>query len=255
MIRTEAEGHRMTVFPIWRVKDRPESASVSRKRWWPAWPSRLPAAARAAWLVLPAVLLAMSPAPAKAEMVIVALGDSLTAGYQLPPKQSFPAQLEAALKARGQDVRVVNAGVSGDTAEAGLARLDWALPGDADAVIVELGANDALRGLDPDKAKAALDTVLTRLSDKGLPVLLAGMLAPRNLGPEYAGAFDAIYPDLARKHGALLYPFFLDGVATNMKLTLPDGLHPNGEGVAKIVEGILPKVEELIARAKSKTRG
>ncbi len=190
---------------------------------------------------------------ARAEpMTIVALGDSLTAGYGLSEEDSFPAQLEAALKAKAQDVRIVNAGVSGDTAASGLARLDWAVPEDTQAVIVELGANDALRGLDPAETKRALDEILSRLKARGLPVLLAGMEGPRNYGPEYQAAFAAIYPDLAQTHDALLYPFFLDGIVMDAKLNQPDELHPTKEGVAKIVESIMPKVEELIARAKAR---
>lgn len=182
------------------------------------------------------------------ETVIVALGDSLTAGYGLPQNQSFPAQLEAALKARGHNVRVVNAGVSGDTALAGLQRIDWAVPDDADAVIVELGANDALQGLPPENTKATLAKIIEALQAKDLPVLLAGMEAPRNLGKEYVEAFGAMYPDLAAHYDVLLYPFFLDGAALNDSLMLKDGLHPNGEGVGVIVENMLPKVEQLLAQ-------
>ena len=181
--------------------------------------------------------------------VIVALGDSLTAGFGLPQDQSFPAQLEAALKARGVEAKVVNAGVSGDTAAAGLARLDWSLPDDASAVIVELGANDALQGLPPDGTRKALAAIIEKVQAKGLPVLLAGMEAPRNLGKDYVDAFGAIYPDLAARYGVILYPFFLDGPALNAELMQKDGLHPNAEGVAVIVEKILPKVEELLAEA------
>lgn len=185
--------------------------------------------------------------------MIVALGDSLTAGYGLPQAQSFPAQLEAALKARGQNVRVVNAGVSGDTASAALKRLDWALPDDASAVIVELGANDALQGLPPDKTEEALAKIIERLQAKGLTVLLAGMEAPRNMGAAYVEAFGAIYPELAAQYDVLLYPFFLDGAALNDGLMQKDGIHPNGKGVAKIVENMLPKVEELLAQADEKS--
>lgn len=189
------------------------------------------------------------------ETVIVALGDSLTAGYGLPQDQSFPAQLEAALKARGHDVRVVNAGVSGDTALAGLQRLDWAVPDDADAVIVELGANDALQGLPPDRTKATLAKIIERLQAKDLKVLLAGMEAPRNLGEDYVASFGAIYPDLAARYGVILHPFFLEGAALNDDLMLKDGLHPNGKGVAVIVETIMPKVEELLAEARAQGDG
>jgi acyl-CoA thioesterase-1 len=184
-------------------------------------------------------------------MRIVVLGDSLTAGYGLPASAAFPARLEQALRAKGLNVGVANAGVSGDTASDGLARLDWSVPDGTDAVILELGANDALRGIDPAVTRRALETILRRLKQRGIPVLLCGMLAPRNLGTDYGRRFDAIYPELAKAEGVLLYPFFLDGVATNTKLNLPDGLHPTAAGVDVIVAGILPKVEELIARAKA----
>lgn len=181
---------------------------------------------------------------------IVAFGDSLTAGFGLNPGQGFPDVLQMALKARGHNVEVINAGVSGDTTAAGLARLDWAVGEEADAVIVELGANDALRGQPPAETRANLDTILTRLRARGLPILVAGMRSPENWGSDYRDRFDAIFADLAAKHGALLYPFFLAGVATDPKLNLPDGLHPNQRGIAIIVEGILPKVEALIDRVK-----
>lgn len=241
----------MTLFPIWRVMAEIESALSSRKRWLRA----ALAALLAAGLVVAPLASALQAQEEQEEMVIVALGDSLTAGYQLPPAQSFPAQLEKALKEKGHNVRVLNAGVSGDTAAAGLARLDWALPDDAAAVIVELGANDALRGLDPEQTKSALDEILTRLKTKQLPTLLAGMLAPRNLGSDYGKAFNPLYAELAQSHDALLYPFFLEGVATDPSLNLADGLHPTGDGVARIVANILPKVEELIARAKTMRGG
>ena len=185
---------------------------------------------------------------AAGELVIVAFGDSLTAGLGLPEKDSFPAQLERALKARGQEVKVVNAGVSGDSAAAGLARLDWAMPDDASAVIVELGANDALQGLDPAATKATIEKIITELKARGLPILLAGMEAPPNLGKDYVDQFRALYADLAQRYNLILYPFFLDGVALDDQYTLGDGMHPNAAGVARIVEGILPKVEELLAR-------
>jgi acyl-CoA thioesterase-1 len=180
-------------------------------------------------------------------MTILALGDSLTAGYGLAPDEAFPVKLEAALKAKGFDVRIINAGVSGDTASAGRDRLDWALTDEVDAVIVELGANDALRGVDPKITRAALEDILKRLAARQLPVLLAGMKAPRNLGPEYAGAFDPIFPELAKAHGAGLYPFFLEGVATNAGLNQGDGIHPNAKGVDTIVSSVLPDVEKLIS--------
>ena len=183
---------------------------------------------------------------------IVAFGDSLTAGFGLPPKNAFPVRLQAALKARGHNVTVANAGVSGDTTAGGLARLDWAVPDDADAVIVELGANDALRGLDPAAAQKNLDAILKRIKAKGADILLTGMRAPRNYGPEYTSAFDHIFPGLAREHDTLYYPFFLEGVILNPALNLDDSIHPNAKGVDVIVEGILPHVEELIARVKKR---
>lgn len=184
-------------------------------------------------------------------ITLVALGDSLTAGLGLPSAAAFPAQLEAALRERGHDVKVLNAGVSGDTATAGLARLDWALDPATDGVIVELGANDALRGIDPRETRKALDAILARLGERGLPVLLAGMLAPPNMGEAYGSAFNSLYPDLAATHDALLYPFFLDGVAAVPALNQADGIHPTAEGVERIVTGILPAVEALIDRIKN----
>ena len=183
-------------------------------------------------------------------MSIVALGDSLTAGYGLPAKDAFPVQLQRALAAKGVTVNIVNAGVSGDTTTGGLSRLDWSVPDGTDGVILELGANDALRGFNPGVARKALDAMLRRLKERKIPVLLCGMVAPPNLGTEYGSAFNAIYPELAAQYGAILYPFFLAGVAADLKLNQPDGLHPTAAGVTVIVENILPQVEELIARAK-----
>lgn len=201
------------------------------------------------------MLIATSNANARAasaeKIRIVAFGDSLTAGYGLKPGQAFPDVLQIALKARGHNVEVINAGVSGDTTAAGLARLDWAVGEDADAVIVELGANDALRGQPPTETHDNLDAILARLGARNLPVLLAGMRSPENWGSDYRSRFDAVFADLATKHGALLYPFFLDGVAIDPRLNLPDGLHPNVRGIAIIVERILPKVEELIGRVET----
>ncbi len=200
-------------------------------------------------LVMPnAALSADSPAPT---LTVVAFGDSLTAGYLLQPNESFPAQLQMALEAKGHKVQIVNAGVSGDTTAGGLDRLAWTLQPIPDAVILELGANDALRGTDPAKTRANLDQILTTLSASNIPVLLAGMKAPGNWGDAYVKAFDAIYPELAAKHGAALYPFFLEGVALNPKLVLADGMHPTAEGVAEIVKRILPNVEALIAKAQA----
>ena len=186
------------------------------------------------------------------EFVIVALGDSLVAGLGLPQDQSFPAQLQSALAERGRNVRVVNAGVSGDTAAAALQRLDWALPDDADAVIVELGGNDALQGLPPEGTRRALAEIIMQVQERGLPVLLAGMEAPRNMGKDYVESFAAIYPDLATEYGVILYPFFLDGAALNTDLMQSDGIHPNGDGVAVIVENIMPKVDELLVQARAR---
>lgn len=185
------------------------------------------------------------------EIVIVAYGDSLTAGYQLPPGDAFPVQLEKALRGKGHNVRVINAGVSGDTAADGLARFDWTMPEEADALILELGANDALRGIPLAETTSALEGILKRAGEKKLNVLIAGMEAPRNWGPSYVADFRAMYESLAQTYNTLLYPFFLDGVALDSALNLGDGIHPTGKGVAKIVERILPKVEELIARVKT----
>lgn len=195
----------------------------------------------------PLVLASAPPASGK-PIRLVALGDSLSAGYQLGPKDAFPVVLEAALRARGLDVTVENAGVSGDTASGGLERLDWSVPDGTDGVILELGANDALRGIDPKITEAALDAALARLKARGIPVLLAGMYAPRNNGEVYVKAFDAIYPRLAAKHGVALYPFFLDGVQGEPSLNLADGIHPNPQGVRVIVSRILPAVEALARR-------
>jgi len=181
---------------------------------------------------------------------IVALGDSLTAGLGLVASEAFPAQLQRALEAKGIAAVVTNAGVSGDTASGGVSRLDWSVPDTADAVILELGANDALRGVDPAVTRAALDTMLRRLRERKIPILLCGMLAPPNLGSEYGHAFNAIYPELAAADGAMLYPFFLDGVAADPALNQHDGMHPTAAGVAVIVERIVPQVEALITRAR-----
>ena len=191
-------------------------------------------------------------APAAQPLRIVVLGDSLVAGFGIRPSEAFPVQLERALKERGHAVEVINAGVSGDTTAGGLERVGWAVPERTGAVILELGANDALRGLDPIRAKANLDKIITTLKAGGAEVLLAGMRAPRNLGEGYTRAFDAIYPELAAKHGLILYPFFLDGVAMNARLNLDDGIHPNSRGVAEITKNILPSVEQLIEQVRAK---
>ena len=189
---------------------------------------------------------------ADAPVKIVVLGDSLSAGYGLPGQAAFPARLAEALKAKGSAVAIANAGVSGDTASGGRDRLDWSVPDGTDAVIVELGANDALRGLDPALTKAALEAILQKLQQRRIAVLLAGMKAPRNMGPDYASRFDAVYPALAAAYPVVFYPFFLEGVAADAKLNLADGMHPNAAGVDVIVARILPQVEELIARANRK---
>jgi len=203
------------------------------------------------WLVAAFAYGAIAAPPGQ-PLRIVVLGDSLVAGFGIKPSEAFPAQLERALKERGHAVEVINAGVSGDTTAGGLERLRWAVPEHTGAVILELGANDALRGLDPGRAKANLDKIITTLKASGAEVLLAGMLAPRNLGVTYTRAFDAIYPELAAKHGLILYPFFLEGVAMSTKLNLDDGLHPNSRGVAEITKSILPSVEQLIERVRAK---
>ena len=183
---------------------------------------------------------------------IVAFGDSLTAGFQLPAASAFPARLEQALKAKGVSVSIANAGVSGDTASGGLARVGWSVPGDTSAVILELGANDMLRGIDPKVTRASLDTIIKTLKSRGIEVLLTGMRAAPNLGPDYQRAFDAIFPELATRYDLVFYPFFLDGVAADARYNLRDGLHPNQQGVDVIVGRILPKVEELIARVRAR---
>jgi acyl-CoA thioesterase I len=195
----------------------------------------------------------LTASPLQAQTIhILAFGDSLTAGLGLEPQQAFPARLEAALKARGHDIVIANAGVSGETSTAGAERLDWSLVPGIDGVIVELGSNDALRGIDPDETEKALDRILGALKQRKLPVLLAGMVAPRNLGTDYGKKFDAIYPRLAAKHGVLFYPFFLDGVAAEPAFNQPDGLHPNSKGVDMIVSRILPITEDLLKQASSK---
>ncbi len=199
-------------------------------------------------LVVGFALAFCAQARAEPVMKIVAYGDSLTAGYGVSPSDAFPAQLERALRARGHNVVILNSGVSGDTVSAGLERFDWAIPDDASAVIVEFGANDGLRGMNPQQTKATLDLLLAQLKARKLPVLLTGMRAPKNWGDAYAADFDAMFPALAQKYGALLYPFFLDGVILNPALNQSDGIHPTGKGVAMIVDRILPQVEALIAK-------
>ena len=178
---------------------------------------------------------------------VVALGDSLTAGLGLPTQDGFVPRLQAALADKGITAEIENAGVSGDTATDGLARLDWSVPPGTDAVILEFGANDMLRGINPQVTRDALDKILKRLTDRHIAVLLCGMRAAPNLGADYDQSFERIYPELAAKYGVLLYPFFLDGVAADLSLTQRDGLHPGAAGVGVIVARILPQVEQLIA--------
>ncbi|GAB4069595.1 arylesterase [Ancylobacter sp. Lp-2] len=190
------------------------------------------------------IIAILSLATAEAEPLrIVAFGDSLTSGYRLPPEASFPAKLQAALKARGYDVTVANAGAPGNTATSGLERLDRSVPQGTDGVIVEFGANDALRGIDVHLTERALDAIIARLKARGIPVLLAGMWAPSSRGVLFMADFHAIYPRLAEKHAVALYPFFLAGVAANPSLNLRDGIHPNAAGVDVIVSRIMPTVE------------
>ncbi|MND31585.1 Arylesterase precursor [compost metagenome] len=185
---------------------------------------------------------------------LVGFGDSLMAGYQLAPSESYTAQLEAALKAKGLNVTITNAGVSGDTTSGGLSRIDWSVPDGTSGVILELGANDALRGIAPEQSEKNLDAMLTRLKGRGIPVLLAGILAPPNMGGDYAEKFNPIYKRLAEKHAVPLYPFFLDGVTTVPGMQLEDGMHPNAKGVAVMVERTLPMVESFLGEIGSATK-
>lgn len=202
-------------------------------------------------MVLGAMLFGVAltlAAPARSEPVqIVGFGDSLMAGFGLVPGEGFTEQLQEALRARGHDVTVSNAGVSGDTTSGGLARLDWSVPDGTDLVILELGANDMLRGIDPAIVEKNLDETIARLKARGIKVVLAGMLAAPNLGHAYGEAFGSLYPRLAQKHGVILYPFFLDGVAAEQDLLSEDGMHPSVDGIRTIVQRILPTVEQAIA--------
>lgn len=193
------------------------------------------------------------PALGAKPVKLVALGDSLTAGYLLPADAAFPRVLERALKAKGHDVTVENAGVSGDTASGGLERLDWSVPDGTDGVILELGANDMLRGTDTEVTRKALEAIIVRLKERKIPVLLAGMRASSNLGPDFVKRFDAIYPDLASRHDLVIYPFFLDGIVGKSGMNLGDGLHPNRDGIEHIVAHILPTVETFLTRLSPPT--
>jgi acyl-CoA thioesterase-1 len=210
--------------------------------------------------ILPAVAVAVvwtasSANAAERALRILAFGDSLTQGYGVPPGMDFPHVLETALKAKGLNVSVVNAGVSGDTSAGGLSRLDWSLS-DAqngpDAAIVELGENDGLRGLPVAEMEKNIDAILAKLKARSIPVLLAGAKAPRNFGAMYAADFDAVFPRLAKKYGVVFYPFFLEGVALDRALVQPDGLHPNPKGVEKIVTAMTPLASELVQQARAK---
>jgi acyl-CoA thioesterase I len=190
------------------------------------------------------------PAKAQGAVRILAFGDSLSAGYQLPQGAGFTDQLEKSLKRAGLNVEVINAAVSGDTTSSGLNRLDWSTPDHVDLVILELGANDALQGLPPERAKTNLSIMIERFMAKGITVLLAGMQAPPNMGSDYVDRFNAIYPALAEQYGTPLYPFFLDGVAANPDLNLDDGMHPNEKGIAEIVKRIAPLVIRIVKKAQ-----
>jgi acyl-CoA thioesterase-1 len=192
------------------------------------------------------LLAAIAGAHAEGALKGVGLGDSLMAGFQLPPGDAFPVRLEAALREAGYDVTIANAGVSGDTTSAGLARLDWSVPDDTDFVILELGANDALRGISPEITRRNLEDMVTRLQARNIEVVLVGMLAPPNLGNDYADAFNPIYPELADTYDLIYYPFFLDGVIGNQERLLSDGMHPNGNGVTEMVRGFLPTMKSYL---------
>lgn len=195
----------------------------------------------------------MAQAQTSRPIKLVVLGDSLSAGYNLPASAAFPAVLEQALRQKGIPVEIANAGVSGDTVQGGLERLDWSVPDGTQGVIVELGANDALRGFDPAVTEKALEEIVGRLKARGIPVLLAGMYAPRNLGPDYTARYDGLFKRLAEKHALVFYPFFLDGIAGDRALNQPDLLHPTAEGVRVIVQRILPTVERFLETLRQKS--
>ncbi|HEY9078530.1 arylesterase [Magnetovibrio sp.] len=201
-------------------------------------------------LVIAALSLGVTKAQADETKIILALGDSLTAGYGLPQPDAFPVQLQAALAQAGENATVVNAGVSGDTSAGGRSRLQWLLSNRVDAVIVELGANDGLRGLDPAETRSNLDWIMATLKERQIPTLISGMLAPPNLGEDYGAEFNAIYPELAQTYGALYDAFFLEGVAADPALNQADGIHPNAEGVTLIVKRLTPLVQELLKQTK-----
>jgi acyl-CoA thioesterase-1 len=213
---------------------------------------------RRAFVALAATVVAgRGPRAEQGPVRLLAFGDSLIHGYGLPPEESLPAQLESALREAGHAVEVINGGNSGDTTASGLARLQWTLGGGADAVLLSLGSNDGLRGLDPAETEKNLRAMLEILREAKLPVLLAGMYAPRNLGQDYVAAFDAVYPRLAAEYGALFYPFLLQGVALEPALNQPDGIHPNAAGVAVIVASLLAvmRLPDYEQRATAEARG
>jgi acyl-CoA thioesterase-1 len=196
-------------------------------------------------LAITAIVITAFPAHSTT-LNLVGFGDSLMAGYQLPPGDAFPARLERALREKGHDVSIANAGVSGDTTSGGLARIDWSVPDGTKGVILELGANDALRGIAPEESRKNLVAMIEKLKSRGIAVLLVGMMAPPNMGGDYAGRFNPIYPELAKTYGTELYPFFLDGVVENAKLKIEDGMHPNGDGIGVMVERFLPVAERFV---------
>jgi acyl-CoA thioesterase-1 len=204
---------------------------------------------KAVWLLSAFFVLLAGAARAEPARVVM-LGDSITAGYGLDAADVLPVRLQAALRARGLDVVVEDAGVSGDTTAGGLARLDWAIQGKPDAVIVALGGNDGLRAIDPAATEANLKTIIERLKARGIAVLLAGMLAPPNFGPAYGKEFNAVFPRLAQANGVAFYPFILDGVAADPRLNQRDGIHPNAQGVAAIVDRLAPHVLALLERRR-----
>ena len=201
-----------------------------------------------------AILLGSGLPAAAKTLQIVGFGDSLMAGYQLPQNDAYPTLLEKALQKAGVDVAIANAGVSGDTSESGLARVDWSIPDGTDGVILELGANDALRGIAPEATEKNLDAIIVRLKERGIPVLLAGMMAPPNMGNDYAARFNPIYQRIAEKHGLTLYPFFLDGVVTKASLQLEDGMHPNADGVAVMVDRSIATVQSFLQTILEKSK-
>ncbi len=206
------------------------------------------------FIVIAAAFAAGAGSVSARTLQVVGFGDSLMAGYQLAPEEAYPAKLEAALKAKGIDIAITNAGVSGDTTSAGLARIDWSVPDGTDAVILELGANDALRGVPPAETERNLDAILSRLKARGIPVILMGMMAPPNMGGEFGEKFNPIYPKLSEKYGVPLYPFFLDGVAAQGALQLEDGMHPNPKGVDVMVEKSLSAVQGFLGTISGGTK-